>query len=255
MAKIERFTEKEIPYGKLERFGLTQEMIDDLPQNVMQRFLSSRKTPLLPVFTINSEGKKVQSLARISLVRLDNGEADVCFAPQWEYEDLTEFTPQQQEKLKLGDTTIAEVKKYGLCFVQFDDTVNQVMTVPVDIINQNISTLAKGCGLNDEEVNILKEGGIAEIDRNGKVISIGIDLNEKSGIRAVNGDIMAWREDAKADELPKYNFGNYGCWIADDDNILSYVNEDDFDEILIREQGRAAAANAAGEQVRQMKMS
>ena len=36
MANYERFTPQEIPYEILERFGLTREMIDDLPQNVMQ---------------------------------------------------------------------------------------------------------------------------------------------------------------------------------------------------------------------------
>ena len=43
MAKIEHFTAEEIPYEILAKFGLTHEMIDDLPQNVMLRLLSSRK--------------------------------------------------------------------------------------------------------------------------------------------------------------------------------------------------------------------
>lgn len=252
MTKFERFTSKEIPYGKLKRFGLSQEMIDDLPQNVMERFLSSRKTPLLPVMTENTEGKKVQSLARISLVRLDDGDVDVCFAPQWQDEDLTEFTKEQQEQLKLGNTTTAEVKNLGKCFVQFDDTINQVMAVPVAIINQNISIFARLCGVSDDEKIILEDGGIIEMDINGRMISAGIDLNEPSGLRFANGDIMAWREDANTERLPKYNFGAFGCWIADDDNILSYVNEDDFTEELVREQGRAAAANATNEKMRQM---
>ena len=54
MANYERFTPQEIPYEILERFGLTREMIDDLPQNVMQRLLSARTTPVLPIFTENS---------------------------------------------------------------------------------------------------------------------------------------------------------------------------------------------------------
>lgn len=30
------FDEKEMPYGTLERFGLTQEMIEDLPTDILQ---------------------------------------------------------------------------------------------------------------------------------------------------------------------------------------------------------------------------
>ena len=51
MANYEKFTEQEIPFGILERFGLTQEMVEDLPQSIMQKLLSSRWTPVLPIIT------------------------------------------------------------------------------------------------------------------------------------------------------------------------------------------------------------
>lgn len=35
---IYNFDEKEMPYGTLERFGLTQEMIEDLPTDILQIF-------------------------------------------------------------------------------------------------------------------------------------------------------------------------------------------------------------------------
>ena len=52
MANKEHFKQEEIPYGILAnipygilaKFGLTQEMIEDLPQNVIHRLLSSRTT-------------------------------------------------------------------------------------------------------------------------------------------------------------------------------------------------------------------
>lgn len=253
MAIIEQFSKHEIPYGILQKFGLTQEMIDDFPENVMNRFLSSRATPVLPVVTDNAEGQKVKTLARISLVRLEDGSVDVCFAPQWVDEDLTSFTQEQQEKLKLGEVTTAYVEGKGYCFVQFDDTINQVMTVPVDILNQNISLLRRSYGLNNDERVTLEQGGVVEIKVNDQILSAGIDLNDAKGIRIANGDIMAWQEDIKADKLPKYNFGIYGCWLADDDNILSYVAEDDYDQTLLAEQERAQSANAAEAQLNQLK--
>ena len=91
MTNFETFTQQEIPYGILQKFGLTQEMIDDLPGNVMHRFLTSRTTPVLPITTENVEGEKVSTLARISLVRVGDGTVDVCFAPQWEDEEPTEI--------------------------------------------------------------------------------------------------------------------------------------------------------------------
>lgn len=254
MANFERFTEQEIPYGILERFGLTQEMIDDLPENVMNRFLSSRATPVLPIITENAEGQKVKSLSRISLVRLSDGSVDVCFIPQWVDEDLSTFTQEQQDKLKLGGVTTAMMPGKGRCFVQFDDTINQVMAVPVDIINQNISILTRSFGMDETDQETLQEGGVVEIKVSGQVVSAGIDLNENTGVRIANGDIIAWQEDTKADRLPKYNFGAYGCWLADDDNVLSYVYENNFGPELLAEYERAQSANGAKAQMQQLKM-
>jgi len=254
MAIIEQFSKQEIPYGILQKFGLTQEMIDDLPENVMNRFLSSRATPVLPIVIENAEGQQVKSLARVSLVRLDDGTVDVCFAPQWVDEDLSAFTQEQQDKLKLGGVTTAQVEGKGYCFVQFDDTINQVMTVPVEIIKQNISILKRSFGLTDDDEDVLSYGGVVETKVNNIVISAGIDLNDNTGIRIANGGIIAWQEDTKTDRLPKYNFGLYGCWLADDDNILSYVAEDDFGPELIAEQERAQSANAAQAQLNHLKM-
>ena len=93
---IERFTQKEIPYDILMKFGLSQIMIDDLPENVTKRFLSGRTTPVLPIVMENAEGETVQSHARISLVRLSDGTVDVCFAPQWEDEDRWGTQGKQQ---------------------------------------------------------------------------------------------------------------------------------------------------------------
>ena len=250
MTNFETFTQQEIPYGILQKFGLTQEMIDDLPGNVMHRFLTSRTTPVLPITTENVEGEKVSTLARISLVRVGDGTVDVCFAPQWEDEDLTNFSAEQQEILKNGGVTTAMMPGKGRCFVQFDDTINQVMAVPTTIINQNISILTRSLHLDKTDKETLEEGGVVQMQINGQTVSAGIDLNETSGVRIANGDIITWQEDAKADRLPRYNFGIFGCWLADDDNVLSYVAEDDFGPELQEEQKRAGAANAAQAQMK-----
>lgn len=251
----ERFTQKEIPYDILKRFGLTQIMIDDLPENVTKRFLSGRTTPVLPIITENVEGETVQSHARISLVRLSDGSVDVCFVPQWVDEDLKSFTLEQQEKLKLGEVTLADMPGKGRCFVQYDDTISQVMAVPETIIAQNISLLTRSFSISDDAKAELENGGVIELENNHNILSVGIDLNEATGIRVANGDILAWQEDAKAERLPKYNFGIYGCWMADDENVLSYIAEDDFTEEINKELERKGSQRAAEEQLRQMKRS
>ena len=75
--------------------------------------------------------------------RLDDGSVDVYFIPKWVDEDLEEFSIDQQEQLKAGRVVKADLGKEGRCFVQFDEVINQVMAVPVEIINQNISILTR----------------------------------------------------------------------------------------------------------------
>ena len=254
MANKEHFKQEEIPYGILAKFGLTQEMIEDLPQNVIHRLLSSRTTSVLPIVTENIDGETILSYARISLIRLDDGSVDVYFIPKWVDEDLEEFSIDQQEQLKAGRVVKADLEKEGRCFVQFDEVINQVMAVPVEIINQNISILTRTLFLSDADKALLEDGGIVEMEIHHQNISAGIDLNELTGIRISDGDSIAWREDAKVDSLPRYNFGLFGCWVCGDDNTLNYISEDDYTEEILDEQKRTQSMNAAKAQLSQLKV-
>lgn len=254
MAYLERFSHEEIPYEILDQYGLAQEMIDDLPNNVINRFLSSRPTPALPVVTENADGERIQSYARISLVRKNDGTVDICFAPRWEDEDLEEFTPEQQEKLKLDQVTTANIPGKGECYVQYDETINQVMMVPVEVINHNINIMSDLCGLDDEDVENIKNGEVVEKYVDDKLLAIGIDLKEPASIRLVDGDIIDWQKDTTTDRLPQYSFGLYGCWMADDENNLTYIPEEEYTEELIMEQKRIGLQNAAKENQNQLKV-
>ena len=106
---LEHFKQDEIPFEKLEKFGLTKEMIEDLPQVITLRMLAARATPPLPIMTDNQDGKKTQSLARISLVRLDDGTVDVVLAPRWIACDLDKFSDGQQRNLLAGKVIMTDV--------------------------------------------------------------------------------------------------------------------------------------------------
>ena len=138
--------------------------------------------------------------------------------------------------------------------MQFDEVINQVMAVPVEIINQNISILTRALFLSDADKALLEDGGIVEMEIHHQNISAGIDLNELTGIRISDGDSIAWREDAKVDSLPRYNFGLFGCWVCGDDNTLNYISEDDYTEEILDEQKRTQSMNAAKAQLSQLKV-
>ena len=84
-----KFTEEEIPYNILNRFGLTREMIEDLPEGLGQRLRDGRATPVLPIKVIADNGDIILSAARLTLHRNSEGEVKVihhqarrgCFDP------------------------------------------------------------------------------------------------------------------------------------------------------------------------------
>lgn len=43
------FSMGDIPYDILQGYGISQEMIDDLPEDVLNDLLSGRRTPPMPV--------------------------------------------------------------------------------------------------------------------------------------------------------------------------------------------------------------
>src|SRR3712207_4082720 len=80
--KIQRFQSEELPYGILERFGLTQEMFEDLPQKAIEDILDGRRSPVLPIRVIDERGEEIHARTRFAFVRMDDNSVDVVFYPQ-----------------------------------------------------------------------------------------------------------------------------------------------------------------------------
>ena len=99
------FAENEIPYKKFESIGFSQEMVDDLPEVVMNKLLSGNWTPILPIRVDLGDGVKRTIQARLKLERRAEG-VDILIAPRSEMADLEDFTPDEQNTLRSGKVII-----------------------------------------------------------------------------------------------------------------------------------------------------
>ena len=61
---VVRFELIELPYPTLARFGLTQEMIEDLPMRVLDEICDGRHSPVLPVRVRDEKGELIESRSR-----------------------------------------------------------------------------------------------------------------------------------------------------------------------------------------------
>ena len=235
-----QFEEKEMPYETLGQFGLTPEMIEDLPVDILEELYEGRPSPVLPVKVTLDNGEEVTSRTRFSLIRRQDGQADILFYPVLDELDLKLFSEAQQQKLLANKTIIdfkneADAQQGSKSFLQLDKETNQVLSVPTPVIGRNLQMIADNHHLIASEIQSLQNGEVLTIVSNKQQISIGIDLNSKSGIRFSSGDEEQWRRECKR-EWDKYTFGAFGCWVMDDDGNLNYVSDDDYTEELWNEQ-------------------
>ena len=175
------FDENEMPYDILERFGLTQAMIDDLPTDVLQNIHNGRKSPVLPVHITADDGEEVKARTRFCLMRTTEGGVDVLFYPQLDEFDLKLFNEQQEKNLLAGKPIVGHLesnevgKELGSkCFFQLDPESKQVLSVPTPVIGRNIQYVADRYHLTGAEMQKLQNGDILTIVEDDEEQTIGI---------------------------------------------------------------------------------
>ena len=238
------FEENEIPFETLEQFGLTHEMIEDLPVRVINDIVEGRRTPVLPIQVADEQGNIIKSRTRFALVRKDDGNVDVLFYPELEEADLSRFNEQERTLLESGKSIIATVEdKNGnmvRSYVQLDSETKQVLSAPTQVIGRNLQLIADEIYLSETEANSLGNGEPVTFVRYDvdDAITVGIDLHERTGVRIAPGDARMWSEQ-RSREWDKFTFGIYGCWTMDEDGNLDYVKEEDYTDELWNEQKKA----------------
>ncbi len=226
MMELKNFTKNDIPYDILEGFGLTRQMIDDLPDSVHQKLLSGRNTPPLPVEDRTQDGETVYAISKISLFRKENGEMDVYFTPKMEILDVSMFKDLTADILKSG-----KVVRTNRGYAQYNDIIEQVDFVPYGILFHNLENIQEIIGFSQRDRDILLKGSPVEI-KEGEYAgcTVGIDLSSDSLIRLSKGGLGEWEREEAENKMQKYNFGMFGCWVCDDSNVLHYINVQDYDK-------------------------
>ena len=236
--KSQQFHSSEIPYGTLAKFGLTQDMIEDLPQTVQENILDGRRSPVLPIQMTDDDDNVIKARTRFALVRLDGNEVVVMFYPQLAKCNLDRFTPEEQKALLANQAIIATATmldgKTIPAFHQLDPSTNQILYVPTPVIGRNLEIVAKTMNLTAAEVTCLQKGKPLSTIEDDDMHTVGINLNEKTGISIVRGDVKQWK-DAQRDFIEKYSFGLNGCWVTDDEGNLDYIPEDSYTEEIWEE--------------------
>ena len=231
-------------FHQLIRLGLTREMIEDLPVRITNDILEGRRSPVLPIMVVDSDGNEVKSRSRFKLIRKEDGDVDALFYPEIEKADLRLFSEQSRTLLEQGKVIVGTIPdKNGnmvRSFVQIDNETNQVLSAPVQVIARNLQFISEDIHLSEAEFNNLQNGEPVTFvrDDDDEPITVGIDLNNRTGVRVSSGDAKMWSEQRTRD-WDKFTFGIYGCWVMGEDGNLDYVKEEDYTDELWNEQKKA----------------
>ena len=234
-----KFSESQIPYSVLEHFGLTEQMITDLPSGIMADILNGHRSPVLPVTIEDADGNKISSRTRFALIPQEDGQLDVMFYPQLQREAIDRFSPENQERLLSGHAVLDDYERASgetiSAFLQLDQGTKQVMIVPTEVIGRNLDLLQREYKLSNAELSCLRNGEPLTVIDSDTEMTMGIDLKSRTGLRFSVGDTQKWQQQQDNQKLEKYNFGLYGCWHTDDDGNLNYTPEEDYSEELWNE--------------------
>lgn len=241
-----KFHRDEYPFDVLGEFGLTENMIYDLPDYIHDRIEMGGMSPLLPI-SIKQPFGFTHCYAKFCLVEVEDG-VDVMFAPKLKEIDLSNFLKQEREMLLAGKVIVSEVeeavtmengteeKEKIKAFVQIDKETNSVVYTPTQIIGRNLRTITNEFDLPDDAIRGFWKGELITIETTGDAekpasITIGIDLLSDKGVVLVPGDATQWNKIVHK-AMPEYTFGNDGCWI-NRHGMLSYVPEENFTQDIL----------------------
>ena len=94
------------------------------------------------------------------------------------------------------------------------------------------------------ELDFIQIGEQAVVSDGKSILTIGIDLCERTGIRIERGKTAKWSRERDAG-MDSYNFGLYGCWVKQATGGLSYVPEEEYTEEILAAQQKAVERNSA----------
>lgn len=229
------------PYKTLEEFGLTREMIEDLPEHVLMTISRGGRSPLLPMEIPAKFGSvSCQAKFRLTNTIREDGTAELVFYPKLKETSLNAFSESEKAVLREGKAIFTKIdlpdmadpdnRHKETCYVQIDPDTNHVFYAHSSVIARNIRGMDSQLGLSAEDINALTRGELVTINE-PEFLTIGINLFTETGVFVCHGDAETWK--AVIDKsMPPYSFGVEGCWINEEGN-LRYVKEEDFDEDLV----------------------
>lgn len=251
-----RFHREDYPLDILAEFGLTEQMIYDLPDFVHEVLEMGGMSPLLPIEVEQPFGV-TRGYAKFCLIETEEG-IEVLFSPKLKQSNLDVFTKMQQDALLAGKVIVADIDDTVItdegveeeqrikAFVQFDKDTNGVIYSPTQVIGRNLKAISNEFDLTGNDLQKFWNGDLVTVNDTNEQgekesVTIGVDLTIDKGVLVVPGTAAHWERLVRR-PMPHYAFGSDGCWVNNGGKLI-YVPEESFTKDILDELSRLAKKN------------
>lgn len=247
----------EIPYKELEKVGISEAAFLDLPKEALDRIMTGKLSPLLKMDMQLADGKKIPFAGKLMLDRDNNGIARVNVVfnketmardyakamglsedkvpliknyleqQEQKLQNQVKVSPEDMKKLQQGDTLLTDVEINGgkeKRFVQLDKETNTIISAkPAEI---KVPNAIGDVVLGEAQKSQFRQGNPIELEIGDTKVTVGVDLNDNTGCRVINGDLNEWKQ-KKLETWDRLTPGVSGYWRTSENGLQyeSYKEE------------------------------
>ena len=131
MTNKKAFLEEEIPYGKLEKLGISRRAFLSMPKDLVDPIINGKVSPILKAHIKAKNGKTMEIPMKIQLSRDDDGSIKLLtYQRTKQIQNDFELTPRELERVKNGEVIRKELEEDGIRkmkFIQLDCETNALI--------------------------------------------------------------------------------------------------------------------------------
>ena len=214
------FGERELSKKDFERIDID---VRSMPKEIKEKLLNGELTPLVEIRDQLDNGIIATMPVKLRLQRDIDGNAVLKAYPVSRdiVSDL-KLQDAEQKRLQAGEVIqkdIREGNRMRTMFLQLDQETKSLLKREVNKaeIDKRIDELehVKDITLGQNQRQAIREGKPVELEVGDTKVTVGVDLRQNSGFKAIDGDMQEWKRQQEI-KWDMANPGQMGYWQTDE---------------------------------------
>ena len=201
------FNERELSKKDFERIDID---VRSMPKEIKEKLLNGEATPLVEIRDQLDNGIIATMPVKLRLQRAEDGKA------------VLKLTDKEQKQLQAGEVITKDVRegnKTRTMYLQADQETKSLLKRDVKQaeIDKRMDELehVRNITLGQNQRQAIREGKPVELEVGDTKVTVGVDLRQNSGFKAIDGDMGEWKRQQEI-KWDMANPGAMGYWQTDE---------------------------------------